>query len=209
MTLQPQYFAERWAGDDDPWRIAERWYERRKRDLLMAALPRERFPRALEVGCAAGHLTWRLALRCDALLAVDVDPRAVELTRAQVERPAGRHLGQQPAGTVVVEQRWLPQDWPAGDLDLVVLSEVGYYLGADDLAELVGLVVESLDDDGVVLACHWRHEAPGYPGDAAGVHAAIAAAGLSQVVHHEEPDLLLDVWTRGEPSVARAEGWLG
>ena len=70
------------------------------------------------------------------------------------------------------------------------------------------LVAEALTDDGVLLACHWRHEAPGYPGDAAGVHAAIAAAGLAQVVHHEEPDLLLAVWTRGEPSVARAEGWL-
>jgi len=201
MTLPPEYFAAAWAEDDDPWRIADRWYERRKRDLVMAALPRERFGRALEVGCAAGHLTQRLATRCERLLAVDGDDRAVGLAR---ERLRGG-----PGDRVTVEQRWLPSQWPDGALDLVVVSEVGYYLGEADLDRLADLAAGSLAPGGVVLACHWRHPAPGYPGTAAGVHDRLGRTGLAVVAHHEEPDLLLDVWTSGEPSVARAEGWLG
>ena len=169
----------------------------------MAVLPVERVGRALEVGCAAGHLTERLAGRCGSLLACDVDPRAVALTR---ERLDGR--ADPGTGSVVVEQRWLPRDWPEGRFDLVVLSEVAYYLDAADLAELVRLTAAALGADGTLVLCHWRHDAPGYPGTAAGVRDAVAGAGLARVVAHEEPDLLLDVWTAGEPSVARREGWL-
>ncbi len=202
MTLPPEYFAERWTEDDDPWRIADRWYERRKRDLVMAALPRERFDRGLELGCAAGHLTEGLAGRCGQLLACDGDPRAVALATDRLKASPE-------AGTVALQQRWVPSQWPAGTFDLLVVSEVGYYLGDADLVELTARAVASLAPGGVLLACHWRHPAPGYPGTAAGVHDRLASAGLAQVVHHEEPDLLLDVWTSGEPSVARAEGWLG
>lgn len=202
MSLPPDYFAAAWAEDDDPWRIADRWYERRKRDLVLAALPRERFGRALEVGCAAGHLTRRLAARCDRLLAVDVDERAVGLAR-------GRLQDGPDADGVSVEQRWLPSQWPDGTFDLVVVSEVGYYLGVEDLDRLAGLAADGLAPGGVLLACHWRHAAPGYPGTAAEVHDRFGRTGLAVVAHHEEPDLLLDVWTSGEPSVARAEGWLG
>ncbi|MGJ7439879.1 class I SAM-dependent DNA methyltransferase [Aquipuribacter sp. MA13-6] len=202
MTLPPEYFADRWTQDDDPWRIADRWYERRKRDLVMAALPRERFGRGLELGCAAGHLTERLAARCEQLLACDGDPRAVAL--------AGERLSASPqAGAVTLQQRWVPGQWPDGTFDLIVVSEVGYYLGADDLAELADRAVAGLAPGGVLLACHWRHPAPGYPGTAAGVHECLGGTGLAHLAHHEEPDLLLDVWTSGEASVARAEGWLG
>lgn len=202
MSLPPDYFADRWAADDDPWRIAARWYERRKRDLVCATLPRERFGSVLELGCAAGHLTERLAERCDTLLACDGDARAVTLATAR--------LAQRPdtGGQVVVERRWLPEQWPDGVFDLVVVSEVGYYLGTEDLDRLARQSLDSLAPDGVVLACHWRHAAPGYPGVASQVHARLAATGLSSLAHHEEPDMLLDVWTSGEPSIARAEGWL-
>lgn len=205
MSLPPEYFARLWADDDDPWRIAERWYERRKRDLVMACLPRERFGSALEVGCAAGHLTERLAARCDEVLAVDVDARAVGLTRERVAR--GARAGEV-TGKVTVQRRQVPEQWPEQAFDLVVVSEVGYYLGALDLGVMVEHAVAGLHHDGVLVACHWRHDTPEYPGDADLVHARLAAAGLARCVRHEEPDLLLDVWTAGESSVARHEGWL-
>lgn len=196
MSLPSEYFDEAWRDDADPWRIADRWYERRKRDLLMAALPRERFGRVLELGCAAGHLSERLVQRCEELLACDGAAEAVALARQRLGTRA------------VVEQRWLPQQWPPGRFDLVVVSEMAYYLGVDDLDRLAGLVAGSLTDDGVLVACHWRHPAPGYPGTATGVHDRLGRLGLARVAQHVEPDLLLDVWTAGEPSVARSEGWL-
>jgi len=42
------------AGGDDPWGFTHRWYERRKRALTLASLPRERFARAFEPGCSVG-----------------------------------------------------------------------------------------------------------------------------------------------------------
>ena len=198
MSLPEAYFRGRWTGDDDPWRIADRFYERRKRDLVLATLPRERFGRAFEAGCAAGHLTERLAGRCDELWACDGAERAVALA---AQRVSG-------LGHVRVSHRWLPDQWPSGRFDLVVLSEVAYYLDAPDLVRLADLARDSLTDEGVLVLCHWRHPAPGYPSTAEQVHERLAGLGLRPVARHAEVDLLLDVWTRGEASVARAEGWL-
>ena len=49
----------------DPWGAQTRWYERRKRSLLLAVLPRQRFDRALEVGCSTGVLAEALKPRVD------------------------------------------------------------------------------------------------------------------------------------------------
>ena len=48
-------FAELYAAGD-PWR-ADSLYERRKRAVVLASLPRERYRRAFEPGCGAGELT--------------------------------------------------------------------------------------------------------------------------------------------------------
>jgi len=42
MTLGSDYFDDLYGRRDDPWRLAERWYERRKHALTVAALPRQR-----------------------------------------------------------------------------------------------------------------------------------------------------------------------
>ena len=51
------------AEQPDPWGAETRWYEERKRSLLLAALPRKRFTRALEVGCSTGVLAQALTER--------------------------------------------------------------------------------------------------------------------------------------------------
>ncbi len=38
MSLDAQYFADLYADSEDPWAFRTRWYERRKRDLLLASL---------------------------------------------------------------------------------------------------------------------------------------------------------------------------
>src|SRR5258708_25102140 len=67
----------------DPWQVASRWYERRKRDLLLAALPRERYAHGFEPGCGNGETTQRLLQRCERLCAVDFSARAVDLCRSE------------------------------------------------------------------------------------------------------------------------------
>ncbi|HEY2166608.1 MAG TPA: SAM-dependent methyltransferase [Jatrophihabitantaceae bacterium] len=193
LTVRPGYFDDLYAASDDPWGLARGFYERRKLALLMAALPRERFERAFEPGCALGLVTRQLAERCDEVLAMDVVPRAVELTR--------QHAADFPGVTVC--EGSLPDDLPPGTFDLVVLSEVGYYVA--DLDALRSAVHGLLRRDAVVVACHWRHSAPDYPQSADVVHAALGV-GMYRLARHVEDDFLMDVWTTVPGSVAQREG---
>jgi LmbE family N-acetylglucosaminyl deacetylase len=199
-AARPGYFDALYAhDDDDPWGLGTRFYERRKRATLVAALPRPRFRRAFEPGCATGLLTVELAARCDEVVAYDVAGAAVERTTSRL-RDHGLDRG------VTVARGRVPADWPDGRFDLVVLSEVGYY--ARDLDELVAAVVGSLTEDGVVVGCHWRHPAADHPHTGDAVHAAFGRR-LSASVTHVEEDFLLHVWGAGPAaleSVARREG---
>jgi LmbE family N-acetylglucosaminyl deacetylase/SAM-dependent methyltransferase len=151
-------------AEPDPWGVDQRWYEQRKRDLTLAMLPRSTFARALEVGCSTGALAERLAERCDDLLAVDDSPAAV----ARAQRRLA-HLGH-----VRVDLQRVPHDWPAGPLDLVVVSEVAYFLTPRELRVLVDRARETLAPDGVVVLCHWRHRIDGWVLDGEQVRRAFA-----------------------------------
>jgi len=193
-SVPPAEFDAFISRHDDPWGFETRWYEERKRALLLASLPRARFDSALELGCATGVLTAELAARSGRLLAVDASAEALR-------RAASRVAG------VEFARLTLPEQWPEGRFDLIVLSEVAYYWSADDLRLALARIRASLSPGGVLVACHWRHPIDGAPLDATGVHAAIARMGLTRSVRHAEDDFLLEVWASpGAPSAAEAEG---
>lgn len=193
MSLTPDYFEQMYAGGDDPWGFGDRWYEQRKYALTVAALPAASYGNGLEVGCSIGVLTTLLAARCTALTGIDPSTRA--LAQAATGVPNNVRLTQ---GSV-------PGGWPAGAYDLVVLSEVGYYLSAADLDRLLDLVERDLQPDGVVVACHWRHPVADYPQTGDAVHEALTRwPRLSRTL---EEDFVLDVLAPGGAvSVARREG---
>ena len=60
-----EHFDAFYDRHEDPWGFESRWYEQRKRDVLMASLPHRRLGRVLEIGCATGLLTAELTLRAD------------------------------------------------------------------------------------------------------------------------------------------------
>ncbi|KQN42421.1 PIG-L family deacetylase [Frigoribacterium sp. Leaf44] len=181
----------------DPWRVTTRWYERRKRALTVASLPRERYGRVLEVGCSIGVLTGDLAPAADRLLALDVSSVAVQAAR---ERLAN-------LPHVTVEQADAAADYPSGTFDLVVLSEVGYYLAPDAFGRLVDAIVDGLADDGDVVACHWTQPEGDFRQSADDVHARLGAdPRLHRVSHHVEGDFVLDVFSRDPRSVAERTG---
>jgi LmbE family N-acetylglucosaminyl deacetylase/SAM-dependent methyltransferase len=185
-------FEHQWAESDDPWGTGSRWYERRKRRVLLASLPGERYGTAFEAGCGNGTLTVELASRCGRLLACDQVPRAVELARRRVGPLSHAHI----------EVRRLPGEWPGGPFDLIVLHEVGYYL---EPAAVAAAVDRSLAPGGTVVACHWRRAAADHPYTAEAVHAAVGR-GRHRLVRHDEADFILDVWGDDLMSVAAGEG---
>jgi LmbE family N-acetylglucosaminyl deacetylase/SAM-dependent methyltransferase len=197
-SLDRAFFDDFYQGRDDPWGFESRWYEERKRAALLAALPRARFRHGLELGCSTGVLTAALAQRCDRITGVDVADAALDAARARL------------GDDVRLRRLDTPREWPEGNFDLVVLSEVLYYYGRDDLDRTIDRVVGSLDADGVVAACHWRHDVPEYPLGGDGVHAVLRARPeLEVLVRHEEEDFVLEVFARPPiRSVARESGVL-
>lgn len=194
----PQYFDALFRASDDPWRFKTRWYEARKRALTLASLPARRYAHGYEPGCANGELSAGLALRCDQLLVSDVSLRAVEL--------AGERLTALPHVQVV--QAHLPRDWPSGSFDLIVISELGYFLDAPGIDALGDHARDALRPGGTVLACHWRRPIKGSALDGEAVHSRLAQRmGLHVLTEMREADFILHVWSDDGRSVAQREGF--
>ncbi|MFC9659440.1 class I SAM-dependent DNA methyltransferase [Nocardia sp. NPDC127606] len=197
--MPPGYFDRMYANDDDPWRFTTRWYEQRKRALTMAMLPRAHYRRGFEPGCSIGVLTEELAGRCDHLVSTDIAERALDAARSRLlHAPVEFRL-------------WgLGQPWETEDFDLIVFSEVCYYLDAARLRDVFEQAVAHLEPGGTLLCAHWRHVVTDYPLTGDDVHAiAHRTVGLSASAHYDDADLLIDVFaatTRDPPSVAEVEG---
>ena len=200
MSLDAGYFRDRYAASPDPYGLAERWYEARKYAVTVALLPRERYGAAFEPGCSIGVLTAALAPRCDTLLACDLVPDAVDAARARTAGLPG----------VRVEQRAIPGEWPTGSFDLIVLSELLYYLDDADLGQVLGLSAGSLRPGGQLLAVHWRHPAPRHPRTGDEVHDDLAAhPGLARLARYRDADFTAEVYARADGdlrSVAQVGG---
>jgi LmbE family N-acetylglucosaminyl deacetylase len=180
-------FAQLYAADEDPWHVASGWYERRKRALLLAALPRERYGVAVEPGCGIGLLTAELATRCDRLVAFDPVPVAVERTTRRV---AGLSHVDVYSGSV-------PAELPSGPVDLLVYSELLYYLGEAEFTATVEASAAALRPGGHLVAVHWRPWAPEAPRDGAEAHERLLAhPAFEPVVTHTDDEFLLHVLRR-------------
>ncbi|MGN6524164.1 MAG: SAM-dependent methyltransferase [Actinomycetes bacterium] len=193
-----EYFDEMYARSPDPWSFQTRWYEHRKRALTLAALPQRRFTRCYEPGCSIGLLTHELALRCEEVIADDLHAGTVEAARLRNAEFAH----------VTVTQRRVPQEWPTGEFDLIVVSELAYYFDTSERDRLWERVAASLTADGVVVAVHWRPQVAEYPTNGDTVHRELRACEKwHSLARYEDDDLMLDVLAQGaRASVAALEG---
>jgi cyclopropane fatty-acyl-phospholipid synthase-like methyltransferase len=200
MTVHASYFDEMYAGSPDPWGFTTRWYEARKHAITVAMLPEARYRDAFEPGCSIGVLSDLLAPRCGRLLCCDIAATAV---KAAAERTAGH-------GNVEVQQRAVPGEWPEGQFDLIVLSEMLYYFAGSDLGKVLDLAVAALRPGATLLAVHWRHPVAEHPRSGDDVHAALAERPeLARLARHTEPDFIAEAYVAGQASpvsVAAAEG---
>jgi protein-L-isoaspartate O-methyltransferase len=180
-------FVRLYADDDDPWQVSDRWYERRKRAAALASLPCERYHLAIEPACGIGVLTSALAARCDQIFAFDAAPKAVRLANARTRELTN----------VSVHTGTLPDDLPPGPADLIVFSEILYYLSETQLRVTVDRALGALRPGGHLLAVHWLPWAPEAPRDGAEVHRMLVAhPGLRTLVEHRDQRFVLHVLER-------------
>ncbi|MDQ2803077.1 MAG: nodulation S family protein [Pseudomonadota bacterium] len=183
--LQPGHFEQLYARDPDPWRFATSEYERDKYAATVAALPRPRFRRGFEVGCSIGVLTRQLAARCGRLLAVDLAETALAQARS---RCAG-------LPNVEIARMAVPGEWPDGAFDLVLFSEVLYYLGLPGIDDAARRTLASLDPGGAVLLVDWRGPTDGAcTGEEAADRFIMGCGDRLRLAHQEQTELYrLDV----------------
>jgi trans-aconitate methyltransferase len=184
-VTDPAHFEELYAASDDPWQLAERVYERRKFDLTVASLPRDRYAHAFEPGCSIGVLTQLLATRCDRVLATD--PAA----------PLDEARRRVPDASVRFERSGVPHEWPDDRFDLIVLSELLYYLDEAQRHDVLAHCLETLLPDGHLVLVHWRHpfDLATCRGDEAH-HEFTSHREVRTLVSHVEDDFRLEVLER-------------
>ena len=183
--LDPAYFEQLYARDPDPWRFATSDYERDKYAATLQALPPGRYQNCFEIGCSIGVLTQALAARCDTILAVDVANSALDQARQRCQGHPGIHF----------ERMLVPQTWPAGPFDLILFSEVLYYLGIPGIHEAARRTLATLAPGGAVLLVNWHGPTDGAcTGDqAADLFIAATAPTLHAITHRREEKYRLDV----------------
>lgn len=190
------YFEDLYRHNSDPWGYDSHWYEARKRQICLALLTRPRYPKVLEVGCSNGHLSIHLAQRAEQLWCIDVSESAVQLASERLQE--FEH--------VVVENRKIPEDYSIQKFDLILISEMAYYLSASELHQFIEKLKHSLNDDGEILCCHWRHEIQDFELNAEQVHQAFQQ---HFPFHHylslNDPDFMIDLWTANTSSLAQQE----
>lgn len=159
-SIPARVFDRIYREEEDPWHYTSSQYEQTKYKVTLATLPRERYTRALEIGCSIGVMTAMLAPRCEVLLAVDHSQVALDRAKARCST----------FPQITFECRSIPSEFPPATFDLILLSEVGFYWSRTDLAAAHAEILRHLHPQGHLLLVHWTVECEGHPLSADEVH---------------------------------------
>jgi SAM-dependent methyltransferase len=130
----------------DPWGYRTSDYERQKYAATLAALPKRAHGMCLEVGCSIGVFTGLLAARCEHVVAIDFSLGALRLARRNLEG----------VPNVDLLRASFPEEVPPGSWDVIVCSEILYYLHEPALEQALGWIKAQLAFGASVLAVSWR-----------------------------------------------------
>ena len=152
-SVRPDFFNELYARNIDPWDFDTSEYERLKYADTLAQLPPGRFRSGVEIGCSIGVLSGLLAERCDQLLGVDF----AEAALAEARR---RHAGR---GNLTFSRLHVPREKPAGRFDLIVLSEILYFMDRGDVQATARVVAKVSEPGAAVILVHWLGDSADHP----------------------------------------------
>lgn len=179
-------FEARYRAEGDPWGYLTSEYEQAKYAATLAACGTGPFERALELGGSIGVFSSLLAPRCRRLDTLDAAPTAVATARKRLAPHA--HAGAQ-LGTI-------PDDVPDGPYDLIVASEILYYLDNEQLDRTLARLADVLAPGGRLVAVHWCPNGPERPLSAERVHRLLRSLDWLTPVAQSRSEYLLDVLSR-------------
>ena len=158
--MSPAEFEARYRANPDPWGYTTSDYERHKYQATLTACGYGPFADALELGGSIGVFSALLASRCERLTTIDAAATAVASARRRL-------AGAQHVDVILGE---IPDAIPIRDFDLVVASEILYYLTAAGLDRTVARLESTMRTGARLVAVHWRPAGPERPLDAREVH---------------------------------------
>jgi SAM-dependent methyltransferase len=126
-AIDPAGFEQKFQKNIDPWNYTSSPFEHFKRKVLLRACGCRTYGRGLELACAIGETTRYLSRRCLRLLAVDSSPTALVEAKRRLRGNS----------KVSFRLATLPEHMPHGPFDLIVASEIVYYLSPHALDKLV------------------------------------------------------------------------
>lgn len=231
-SYSESYFDTLYSGSSDPWQYQTRWYEQRKRDMCLAVLPQADYTNAIELGCGNGVFSELLAQRCQTLLSIDGNNKAVHLAQQRLANTPHAKVMQgiipdvllslterlQQANPVLNLSNVVPAHTPP--FDLIAISEILYYLPPKDIDAVIVWIQHNLAEGGTLLCCHWRYPIEGFVMTGETVHqrfyqvfngandvntANSKPMTFTQQSQTVDSDFLLDVWQNSSKSVAMQE----
>ncbi len=186
-TSSSGFFEARYRQKADPWDFASSRYELHRYDATIAALAHRRYRRAFEPGCSIGVLTERLAGICDEVEALDFSATAIATARNRCAHLPNAHIS----------CASLADRMPIEGFDLIVLSEVGYYLNLEEWKSTVTRMLSPMMPEGTVLAVHWLGISADHQISGEQVHQVLEANSLLCLQHAERNEgFRLDRWVR-------------
>jgi cyclopropane fatty-acyl-phospholipid synthase-like methyltransferase len=186
-SRDPSHFERIYQSNPDPWGFLSDPYETAKYRRSLDMLGNRRFVSGLEVGCSIGVLTRLLADHCDRLLGVDLVEQPLEAARLRCAR--------QP--WVRFQRMRIPGEWPDQRFDLIMLSEVLYFLSPADIEHCADRAKASLLPGGMVLLVNWLGQSDDpCSGDEAADRFITATADVLRVSRQDrQPRYRLDLLT--------------
>ena len=189
QTLTEKYFEDVYAANDDPWNFTTSEYEAEKYVETIKSLPREKYKNAFEIGCSIGVLTEKLAPKCEKLLSVDVSEKALKKAKERC-----KNLPQ-----ITFKKMSIPKQFPVKLFDLILISEVGYYLAPDDWKIASEKVFAHLSEKGQVALVHWLPPVHDYPQTGDEVHdlfAKFAKDNMRNLYKLRRENYRIDLWEK-------------
>lgn len=190
-SLDSEYFKKVYDANEDPWNFETSEYEQEKYASTIEALPEIYYENALEIGCSIGVLTKLLAEKCGHLLATDVSQKALDKA---IERCRNKK-------NITFKKNTFPQELPQDLFNLIVISEVAYYLTAEDWGIAMAKLFKMLPPKANILLCHWLPEVHDYPQTGDQVHQSFEKfmnGKMKNVFCSRAESYRIDVWEKPE-----------